>query len=243
MSTLRDPRVSALLERLHAKANADWTVFMRALPSVAIGALSGRSVVESAKPYLKDAYIPIDASQGEALYLLARATGAQRVVEFGTSFGISTIYLAAAVRDNGGGEVITTEMESNKIKVARDHFEAAGLADLIDLRPGDALETLKDAPWPVDLVFLDGWKEMCLPVLRLIEPKLRPNAAILCDDMKAFRKTLKPYVDYVRDPRGRYQSMALPLGDELEFSVYRPPGSTRPQDETVKRKTAPSVSV
>lgn len=225
MSALRDPAVAAMLKRLHGDASDDWRVFAKALPSALLGALAGRSVVESAKPFLKEAFIPIDAAQGEALYLLARATGAQRIVEFGASFGISTIYLAAAVRDNGGGEVITTELEPRKIAAARANFEAAGFSDLIELRAGDAMETLKDAPWPVDMVFLDGWKELCLPVLKLVEPKLRPNAVVLCDDMKAFRKTLRPLVDYLRDPEGPYQSMALPLGDELEFAVYCPPSA------------------
>ena len=225
MTSLELETVESTLARLHRRAAGDWRVFMRAAPRVALGALAGRDAVESAKPLLKDAFIPIDAAQGRALYQIARATGAQRIVEFGTSFGVSTIYLAAAVRDNGGGEVIATEMEPNKIAAARANFEAAGLASFIDLRAGDALETLQDAPWPVDLVFLDGWKELCLPVLKLLEPKLRPNAVVLCDDMKNFRRTLKPYVDYVRDPAGPYVSMGLPLGDELEFSVYRPPRS------------------
>lgn len=81
------------------------------------------------------------------------------------------------------------------------------------------METLRDVATPVDLLFLDGWKELCLPVLKLMEAKLKPGAAVFCDDMKGFRKTLKPYADYVRDPAGSYVSMALPLGDELEFSV------------------------
>lgn len=225
MTALNDPRLIATLADLHSRASGDWRVFAKALPAVAWGVLRGRGAVESAKPFLKQAFIPIDAAQGRALYQIARATGAQRIVEFGASFGVSTLYLAAAVRDNGGGEVITTEMEPVKIAAARENFLRAGLNDLIDLRPGDALQTLKNAPWPVDLIFLDGWKNLCLPVLKILEPKLRPNAVVLCDDIKAFRRTLQPLVDYVRAPSGPYTSMALPLGDELEFAVYRPPGS------------------
>lgn len=232
MPALSHPAVQATLTRLHAKAGLDWTVFARALPTVLAGAFQGRNIMASAKPFLKDAYIPINAAQGRALYQIARACGAQRIVEFGTSFGISTIYLAAAVRDNGGGEVITSELEANKVAAARASFAAAGVADLIDLREGDALETLRDAPWPVDLVFLDGWKELCLPVLQVLEPKLRPNAVILCDDTKAFAKTLRDYVSYVRKPDGAYVSMSLPLGDELEFSVFRPPGASHPNPQT-----------
>ncbi len=223
MNSLELDPVKSTLKDLHRRAGADWRVFAGALPRVIAGAVTGRGAIESAKPALKDAFIPIDAAQGRALYQFARASGAQRIVEFGCSFGISTLYLAAAVKDNGGGEVITTELEPNKIQAARESFDAAGLSSLIDLRAGDARETLKDAPWPVDLVFLDGWKELCLPVLRLLEPKLRPNAVILCDDIKAFARTLRPYLDHVRDPHGPFTSMPLPLGDGLEFSIYRPP--------------------
>lgn len=229
MNTLGDRAVKNTLERLHKRAAGDWRVFLRAVPRVISGALAGRGAVESAKPLLREAFIPIDAAQGRAIYQLARAAGARRIVEFGCSFGISTIYLAAAVRDNGGGEVITTEMEPNKVSQALANFEAAGLSGMIDLRPGDALQTLAGLNDPVDLVFLDGWKDLCLPVLKQLEPALRPNAVILCDDMRAFRRTLKPYVDYVRSPDGPYVSMGLPLGDELEFSVYQPQSaSSRP---------------
>jgi predicted O-methyltransferase YrrM len=219
MTALEDPKIKATLARLHNAARGDWLVFLRALPAVAVGALTGHGVMESAKPYLKNAYIPIDAAQGRALYQFARMSGARTIVEFGCSFGISAIYLAAALRDNGGGRVITTELEPKKIEAARANFAAAGVDGLVELREGDAMETLRDVAAPVDLFFLDGWKELCLPVLKLMEPKLKPGAAVFCDDMKGFRRTLKPYTDYVRDPRGGYVSMALPLGDELEFSV------------------------
>lgn len=163
--------------------------------------------------------MPINEAQGRLLYALARATGARTVVEFGTSFGISTIYLAAAVRDNGGGQVIGSEMEPNKVRAARDAFARTGVDQTIEIREGDALTTLTDAPDSIDLLFLDGWKELCLPVLRLLEERLRPGAIILCDDMPPFRRTLKPYVDYVRESRNGFVSMELPLGDGLEVSV------------------------
>lgn len=219
MNSLEDPRIALVLEDLHRAAKRDIFVFLRALPAVAAGLLRGRGVVDSAKPHLRDAFIPIDASQGRALYLIARACRARRIVEFGASFGISTIYLAAAVRDNGGGVVITTEMEPGKIARARQNYASAGLESEIELRAGDALQTLREVDGPIDLVFLDGWKEACLPVLRLLEPRLPPGACVLCDDVRPFRKTLAPYVEHVRGSNGRYVSVELPLGDGLEFSV------------------------
>lgn len=219
MNSLEAPRIAATLDNLHRRAARDWIVFARALPGVIGSMLGGKSLMEAAKPYLKDAYIPIDREQGRALYQFARARGARHIVEFGASFGISTIYLAAAVRDNGGGTVITTEMEPGKIARARANWSHAGVYKEIELREGDALETLRGIERPIDMLFLDGWKEACLPVLQLLEPALPSGACIFCDDMKGFRKTLKPYVNHVRSNPERYLSVELPLGDGLEFSV------------------------
>jgi predicted O-methyltransferase YrrM len=219
MNSLEDPRIADTIEMLHRRAAQDRAVFARALPGVIGGMLRGKGFMEAAKPYLKDAYIPIDRAQGRVLYQIARLRGARRIVEFGASFGISAIYLAAAVRDNGGGKVITTEMEPGKIASARANWAEAGLSREIELREGDALQTLRDIKEPIDLLFLDGWKEANLPVLRLLEPALTPGTGILCDDIKRFRKTLKPYLDYVRGNPLRFVSVELPLGDGLEFSV------------------------
>ncbi len=219
MNSLEDPKISSHLVQLHAAAKRDMRVFARAIPAMLVGLAKGRSVQESVKPYLKDAFIPVGPEQGVALYQFARAMNARRIVEFGASFGISTIYLAAAVRDNGGGQVITTEMEPRKIAKARENYRIAGVDSEIRLLEGDALQTLRDVEGPIDLLFLDGWKEACLPVLELLEPRFRPGSAIFCDNIKSFKKILKPYVDYVRRPDGNYSSVLLPLGDGMEYSV------------------------
>jgi hypothetical protein len=219
MNSLEDPRIAGILATLHRQARHDRIIFARALPGVIGGMLRGKRFMEAAKPYLKDAYIPIDHEQGCVLYQIARARGARRIVEFGASFGISAIYLAAAIRDNGAGKLITTELEPGKILRARANWVEAGLEREIELREGDALETLRSIKEPIDLLFLDGWKEACLPVLRLLEPLLPPGACILCDDIKGFRKALGPYLEYVRGKPNRFISVALPLGDGLEFSV------------------------
>ena len=115
--------------------------------------------------------------------MLVRATGARSIVEFGTSFGISTLHLAAGLRDNGGGRVITTEFESSKAARARANFVAGGLADLIELREGDAVETLEhDLPTQIDLVLLDGAKGLYPTVLTLLEEHLKPGAMIVADN-------------------------------------------------------------
>lgn len=218
-NSLSDPKVAQTLARLHAKAKWDWLVFARALPSVLWGWSKGRSAMDSAKPYLKDAYIPIGVDQGRALYAMARAARAKTIVEFGTSFGISAIYLAAAARDNGG-RFVGTELEPHKAAKAREHLAEAGLTDVATVLQGDAQVTLQTVAGPIDLLLLDGWKDLCLPILKQLEPKIPPGGVVLCDDISGFKRTLKPYLDYVRGAPDKYVSQLLPLGDGLEYSVH-----------------------
>ncbi len=132
---------------------------------------------------IKDSYMPIDRPFGNLLYSLIRSTGARTVVEFGTSFGISTIYLAAAVRDNGAGQVITSEFIEEKAAKAKDNLTRAGLADCVDFRVGDAIETLaQPLPGSVDLLFLDGDKGTYLPILQLLEPHMKPGCLVVSDN-------------------------------------------------------------
>ena len=165
-------------------------------------------------------HIPISREQGEFLYLTARSIGARNVVEFGTSFGISTLYLAAAVRDNGGGLVIGTEIEPAKHERALAHLTEAGLSELVDVRLGDATETLRELPEPIDLVLMDGWKDLYLPVLELIKPKLHPGSIILADNIFTFRKALRPYVEYMQSGQNGFSSTTLHIGEGFEYSVY-----------------------
>ena len=115
--------------------------------------------------------------------MLARAVRARTIVEFGTSFGISTLHLAAALRDNGGGRLIGSEFEPSKIARARANLGAGGLSDLVEIREGDALQTLaRDLPNSIDLVLLDGAKSLYSPILSLLEGRLRGGARIVADN-------------------------------------------------------------
>jgi predicted O-methyltransferase YrrM len=168
---------------------------------------------------LGEAFIPVSADAGRLLYTLARGAASGTFVEFGTSFGISTIYLAAAARDRGASRVITTEMHTGKAERAREYITAAGLADIVEFRVGDALETLKDFNGAVSVAFLDAWKDAYLPFLRMIEPFLLPGAFVVGDDLDLFPDVLRSYLAYVRDPANGYVSVMLPIGDAMELSV------------------------
>jgi predicted O-methyltransferase YrrM len=218
--SLVDPQVASVLDRLHGEAR--WREIPRillTLPDVARAwANEGRGAIAPA--LFRNAYLPVSAEQGRFMYVTACAIGAKRIVEFGTSFGISTLYLAAAARDNGGGMVIGSEFEQRKCEIARANLAEAGLAEHVEIRLGDARKTLADIPGPVDFVLLDGWKELNLSILDLLIPKLRIGAVVLADDIFRFRKAMAPYVELMQSARNGFRSTSLRIGGGFEYSVY-----------------------
>ena len=161
----------------------------------------------------------LDRSKAEFCYQVCRALRATRVVEAGTSFGVSTLFLAAAVRDNGVGVVVGTENESEKAKAARANFAEAGLSDFIHLREGDLRETLVDVGGPVDFVLIDIWTPMARPALELVAPFLRDGAVVICDNTTQFPEAYRHYFEFVNDPVNRLRTMTLPFAGGLEFTV------------------------
>ncbi|SDG87061.1 Predicted O-methyltransferase YrrM [Lentzea fradiae] len=207
--TLHEPRVRSVLDRLFAAAESDddfeppWDDLLSVDPQERSDVLAG-------------VYMPISARGGDLLYGLVRSSRPRTVVEFGTSFGISTLYLAAAVADNRAGHVYSTEMSAAKVTAARRNLDEAGLGDVVTVLPGDARQTLADLPGPIGLVLLDGWKEFCLPVLRDLEPRLAPGALVVADDID--QESMAGYLAYVRDPANGYVSVAFPVEDGMEIS-------------------------
>ncbi|AQW52762.1 O-methyltransferase [Streptomyces violaceusniger] len=211
--TLADPRVETAIRRMFELAEQDGTA-QAELPPGAVESLAPQELADAAAGI----YMPISAEGGKLLYNLVRAIRPATVVEFGMSFGISTLHLAAAVRDNGSGRVITTEMSEEKIAAARRTFAETGLDDVITVLEGDARETLADLDGSVDLLLLDGWKDLCLPVLRMLEPRLRPGTLVVADDVDQGEGLLRSYLDYVRDPANGYQNVTFPIEDGMEIS-------------------------
>ncbi|MFT3762341.1 MAG: class I SAM-dependent methyltransferase [Pseudoxanthomonas sp.] len=163
---------------------------------------------------LKDFWLPVSRETGTLLYLLARSIRARNIVEFGTSFGISTLHLAAALRDNGGGRLIGSEFEPSKVAQARAHLAEGGLADLVEIREGDALETLAtDLPESIDLLLLDGAKALYADVLSLMENRLRPGALVVADNADYS----PDYLARVRASAGGY--LSVPFDEDVELSM------------------------
>ena len=217
---LAAPAVKETLAGLHRAARADAFVFLRALPDAVAAKARGKTAFDGIAPHMKNAYIQISHDAGEMIYNTTRAIDAKRIVEFGTSFGVSAIYLACAVRDNGGGKVITTELEPTKVKAARQNIASAGLESYVDVREGDATKTLVDVEAPIDLVLLDGWKDLYIPLLKMLTPKLHRGSVVFADNINTFRKTLRPYVTHMRDPHNGFVTTTLATGSGLEYSVY-----------------------
>jgi predicted O-methyltransferase YrrM len=219
-SSIHAGPVRAVLDRLHRNAGRQTLRLVGLGAAMARDKLVGRAGSLPAEvERLRRLYVPVSQKQGEFLYLVARSLRAERIVEFGTSFGISTLYLAAAVEDNGGGVVIGSELEPNKVATARRNLEEAGLAKLVEIREGDAQETLRDPGGMVDLVLLDGFKSLYLPILEMLTPHLRRGAVVIADNIFTFRRALAPYVAFVRDPDNGFFSVTLLLGDGTEYSV------------------------
>ncbi len=214
MTTLTTAPVADLLARLYAQAAATTSPLLEQTPAAEVDRLM-RSKTEYRQLYgsIKELWLPVGQETGTLLYVLARLGKARTLVEFGTSFGISTLHLAAALRDNGGGQLITTEFEPTKVAQARAHLEAGGLLDLVELRCGDALETLaRDLPPRIDLVLLDGAKALYNDILSLVESHLSPGALILADNVDF----CPDYLARVRAPANGY--LSIPLTEEVELS-------------------------
>ena len=213
-STLLDPRVSTALERMFTEADAQ-------LPK--LGEMMGKddvpaeSSAQDRADALSEFYLPVTPEAGRLLYALVRASRPTTVVEFGMSLGISAIHLASAVRDNGAGRVVTTELSAGKVATATRNFADAGLDDLITVLQGDALETLAAVEGPIQFVLLDGWKDLYTQVLELLEPRLAPGALVVADNTSM--PALQPYLDYVRDPANGYVSVSFPARDSDSMEI------------------------
>lgn len=228
MNTLDTPHAAAVLNRLHEAAEASDRAHVEKLmatldaPGASIETVVAGIVAAESQDYAAiyrdyaDNFLAVSPAFGRFLYAMVRATKARRVVEFGTSMGISAIYLAAALRDNGGGILIGTELEPGKVAKARANLLEAGLDHLVEIREGDALETLVSTGGEIDFALMDGAISLYLPVLRLIESSLRSGAAIVAEN--AFDPA---YQAYIHDPANGYISQSLPIdeGRGNEFTV------------------------
>jgi predicted O-methyltransferase YrrM len=218
MTTLTTAPLAPLLDRLFEESDASEAEIETAIADLSDEeqARMMRSKTDYRHLYgrLKNMPLAVSRETGALLYMLARNSRARNIVEFGTSFGISTLHLAAALRDNGGGHLITSEFEPSKVVRARHNLTAGGLIDLVEIREGDALQTLSvNLPETIDLVLLDGAKSLYPEILSLIENRLRPGAVIVADNADDSPE----YLAHVRSTARGY--MSTPFAEDVELSM------------------------
>ena len=221
-SLLNDPKLEGFLDRLHAQSDlqVDETNagFERREGEIAID--QENFYDDAMRRFLLDKMVALDRDKAQFCYLLCRSLNAKRVVEAGTSFGVSTLYLAAAVRDNKveNGVVIGTEYEPMKVEIARANFKEAGLTDFIDLREGDLRQTLQGIGGPVDFMLVDIW-EVALPALEIVSPSLRSGAIVACDNTAVDAAEYHDYFELGNDSKNRFRTMTVPFEGGFELSV------------------------
>lgn len=166
-------RIETTITELYRDANNDYLKMM---------ANAGKRIFKPLQPTdFSEVYLAISKQQGEGLKQLIKENNLRHIVEFGTSFGISTLFLAQGVLETGG-YIITTELIESKARKAVENFEKAGVEHLIEVRVGDALKTLSNHKAPIDMLLLDGWKDLYLPIFLMLEPNFHPNTIVYVDN-------------------------------------------------------------
>lgn len=212
---------ASVVHKLFENAKSDRTNMVRKAPKALFKTMLGKGFSDSFKTAdFKHVYMSISYEEGRVLYQIVRSCKPCLIVEFGSSFGISAMFLGAALKDQGFGRMIGTEIEPNKVSAAQASLAKAGLSDVVEIRAGDALETLKSVNEPVGVLFLDGWKDLYLPVTQMLLPHMVAGSVLVADNINMFPRQLKPFREFLLGPQhGGFVTATLPVGNSLEFAV------------------------
>jgi predicted O-methyltransferase YrrM len=169
--------------------------------------------------------ISIGPDTGILLNVLIKAAGARTILELGTSYGHSTVYLAEAARMSGG-RVISLDVSADKQRYAREQLAAADLESFVELRTGDARDIIASLSDPLDFVLIDLWKDLYIPCFDLVYPKLSDGAFLAADNIlfpEFTRNDMAAYRRHVRTKPG-IETVLLPVGSGIELSRFAPNG-------------------
>ncbi len=199
-------KVQDVLIAYHQRIIAE-TTLMKSLP------------IEEGMKRRDEFLLPVGREVGQFLNSMVKAASAKTILEIGTSYGYSTIWLAEAARQTKG-KVITLEIDAKKVAYARSQIEKAGLVAFVEFRIGDALESIRQATETFDFVLVDIWKELYLPSLELFLPKLSKEAYVIGDNMlhpPIHRKEANAYRAAIKATQV-FDSVLLPIGSGIEVS-------------------------
>jgi predicted O-methyltransferase YrrM len=216
-STLTSDPVIAVLDELHARALQEDPQAAQRVQAREQAVGYRLSAAERYELY-GNAPLAISREVGRLYYALTVSHAPRTIVEFGSSLGISTIYLAAGLRDCNGDTLISTEILPEKAEAARDNLRRAGLEGKVEIWVGDALETLRKIASSVDMLVLDGRNDQYVSILGTLSPKLSRGGLVLAD-LNTDDPDLLAYQDHVRDPGSGFFSMELPLDNGVELSA------------------------
>lgn len=167
----------------------------------------------------RDCLLAVGPDSGQLINILAKSLKAPNILELGTSYGYSGIWLAEAARA-AGGRLTTIELADHKSAYAREMSEKAGLAEYVDFKVGDALKIIAELPFGLDFVLVDLWKDMYTPCLNAFYPKLNVGAIIVADNMiYPGGEDVVRYAKAVRAKR-KMTSILAPVGSGLEISRF-----------------------
>ena len=214
-----EPAASEVILALETRATADGELISRVSETLGRWDDAATSTALAAMTTVaEDALLPISREVGQLIFTLVLASKAQRVVEYGTSLGVSTIYLAGAARLTGG-RVIGTEISDGKRAEAVRNLRAAELESHVEILLGDARETLRSVAGPIDVLLLDGWVPLYLEIFQLLEPRLARGSIVVCDTVRVHREKLAAFYGYVDGLHDRYIRTPLPLDDGVDVIV------------------------
>jgi len=206
---VKDKHIEQTLQQLHKQAKREIFTILKGLV---------KGIFRKLKPEdMKNAYISLSQKQGLFLYDTILQNNCKNIIEFGTSFGISTLYLAAGAKENGG-KVISTEILPEKCKIAMQNFTQANALDVIDLREGDAIQTLKNVLENIDFLLLDGWNDLYLPLLQMLEPRFKKACIVITDNTNF--PSAKPFLKYVRNNPKYKSDKVAQLSSGTEYSLW-----------------------
>ena len=115
--------------------------------------------------------------------------------------------------------LIEAKLVTEKVNAARANAARAGFAQFVDILEGDAMNTLSTGNETIDLLLLDGWKEIYLPLVKMLTPKFRAGTVVIADKIFTFKTTLRPYVEHMQNRANGFDSVTLPLSHGMKYSV------------------------